>query len=140
MLSVLVLTLTIKACDGGYPKVPEDFKITEKAPTRAFSWSASRRFQPKEDPSRGLLRDFEIFVNLCLTFVCSSSDVTRASQHQEAGPRTAAASRDTQAVLSRAARSSDSAGWYLARFSGDVKMHIKMSLFILYHRLEHPKL
>ena len=35
--------------------------ITEKAP--------SRRFQPGEDPSRGLLRDFEIFANLCLKLI-----------------------------------------------------------------------
>ena len=26
------------ACNEGYPNVPEDFTITEKAPTRAFSW------------------------------------------------------------------------------------------------------
>ena len=32
-----------------------------------------RRFQPGEDPSRGLLHDCEIFANLCLTFVSSSS-------------------------------------------------------------------
>ena len=38
MLSVLVLTMTIKAYNEGYPKVPGDFRITEKAPTRAFSW------------------------------------------------------------------------------------------------------
>ena len=38
MLSVLVLTLTIKAYNEGYPKVPGDFRITEKAATRAFSW------------------------------------------------------------------------------------------------------
>ena len=73
-------------------KVREDFTITETAPTRAFSWlkvqhstftllskpaltifafvskfhlllSANRQFQPGEGPSRGLLRDCEIFAN-----------------------------------------------------------------------------
>ena len=33
--------------------------------------SAIRSFQPGEGPSRGLLRDCEIFANLRLTFVCS---------------------------------------------------------------------
>ena len=27
-----------RAWNEGYPKIPEDFTITEKAPTRAFSW------------------------------------------------------------------------------------------------------
>ena len=27
-----------KASNEGYPEVPEDFTITEKAPTRVFSW------------------------------------------------------------------------------------------------------
>ena len=27
-----------RASNEGYPKVPEDFTITEKAATRAFSW------------------------------------------------------------------------------------------------------
>ena len=33
--SVFVST---RALSEGYPKVPEDFTITEKAPTKAFSW------------------------------------------------------------------------------------------------------
>ena len=28
----------LRASNEGYPKVPEDFTITEKAPTRALSW------------------------------------------------------------------------------------------------------
>ena len=42
------------------------FVITEKAPTRAFSWLKAatstftfKTFQPGEGPSRGLLRDYE---------------------------------------------------------------------------------
>ena len=30
--------LDSRASNEGYPKVREDFKIMEKAPTRAFSW------------------------------------------------------------------------------------------------------
>ena len=30
--------VTSRASNEGYPKVPEDFRITEKAPTRALSW------------------------------------------------------------------------------------------------------
>ena len=30
--------LATSAWNEGYPNVPEDFTITEKAPTRAFSW------------------------------------------------------------------------------------------------------
>ena len=33
----------------------------------------SRRFQPGEGPSRGLLRDCEIFANIRITFVSSST-------------------------------------------------------------------
>merc|ERR1712079_564457 len=29
---------TVSHFNEGYPNVPEDFTITEKAPTRAFSW------------------------------------------------------------------------------------------------------
>ena len=36
--------------------------------------STSRHFQPGDDPSRGLLHDCEIFANLRLTFVSSSSE------------------------------------------------------------------
>ena len=35
--------------------------------------SASRRFQPGEGPSRGLLRDCEIFGNIRITFVSSTN-------------------------------------------------------------------
>ena len=30
--------INIRASNEGYPNVREDFTITEKAPTRAFSW------------------------------------------------------------------------------------------------------
>ena len=32
------LSVSSSAWNEGYPNVPEDFTITEKAPTRAFSW------------------------------------------------------------------------------------------------------
>ena len=51
------------------PPVPYDLCIND--PTR--------RFQPGEGPSRGLLRDCEIFSNLRLTFVSSSISVAAAS-------------------------------------------------------------
>ena len=38
--------LRLELENEGYPKVPDDFTITEKAPIRA-----SRRFQPGEGPS-----------------------------------------------------------------------------------------
>ena len=31
-------TVSVRVWNEGYPKVPEDFTITEKAPTRAFFW------------------------------------------------------------------------------------------------------
>ena len=36
--AVLPLLVRTIAWNEGYPNVPEDFTITEKAPTRAFSW------------------------------------------------------------------------------------------------------
>ena len=44
------LYLTARASNEGYPKVRKDFTITEKAPTRHYCESASRRFQPGEGP------------------------------------------------------------------------------------------
>ena len=35
---MFTVSFTVNACNEGYPKVPEDFTITEKASTRAFSW------------------------------------------------------------------------------------------------------
>ena len=61
LVAVLGNNITTRASNEGYQKVPDDFTITEKAPTR--------RFQPGEGPSRGLLRDCEIFGNLRITFV-----------------------------------------------------------------------
>ena len=58
-----------RASNEGYPKVPEYFTITEKAPTRAFSWLKV----PTTFLSRGLLRDCEILGNLRITFVWSST-------------------------------------------------------------------
>ena len=34
----MIASLDTGAWNEGYPNVPEDFTITEKAPTRAFSW------------------------------------------------------------------------------------------------------
>ena len=34
----VTFSVTIRAWNEGYPKVREDFTITEKAPTRAFFW------------------------------------------------------------------------------------------------------
>ena len=48
-----------RAWNEAYPKVPEDFTITEKAPTIAFFWLKA--------PRRGILPDCEIFENLRLT-------------------------------------------------------------------------
>ena len=62
--------LKARASTEGYPKVPEDFTIMEKAPTRAFSWLKSLRKRPY---SRGLLDDCEIFGNLRITIVLSSN-------------------------------------------------------------------
>ena len=38
LLPRLNLSAGTRASNEGYPKVCEDFTITEKAPTRAFSW------------------------------------------------------------------------------------------------------
>ena len=35
---IWTLAVDTSASNEGYPKVPEDFTIKEKAPTRAFSW------------------------------------------------------------------------------------------------------
>ena len=35
---IILSCITTSALNEGYPNVPEDFTITEKAPTRAFSW------------------------------------------------------------------------------------------------------
>ena len=43
----------IRASNEGYPKVPEDFTITEKASTRAFSWLNNRvRFRAVHNKRR----------------------------------------------------------------------------------------
>ena len=34
---MFTVSFTVSACNEGYPKVPEDFTITEKAPTSAFT-------------------------------------------------------------------------------------------------------
>ena len=39
--------LAIRACNEGYPKIPEVFTITEKARTRAFSWFKATTSQHK---------------------------------------------------------------------------------------------
>ena len=38
LVAVLGSNITTRASNKGYPKIPDDFTITEKAPTRAFSW------------------------------------------------------------------------------------------------------
>ena len=43
--------------------------ITEKAPTGAFSWLKAPTSAFTEGPSRGFLRDCEIFANLRLTSI-----------------------------------------------------------------------
>ena len=70
-----------RASNDGYPKVHirEDFTITEKAPTWAFSSLKAPTivlllllcFQPGEGPksNRGILHDCEIFGNRRITFV-----------------------------------------------------------------------
>ena len=69
-----------RARKEGYPKIREDFSITEKAPTRAFSWfkvptsaftfkTLLRHYakqtltqgKPEKGSGRGLLRDYEPF-------------------------------------------------------------------------------
>ena len=65
LVAVLGSNITTRALNEGYPKVPDDFTITEKSPTR--------RFQPGEGPSRGLLRDCEIIANLRIAFVSSTN-------------------------------------------------------------------
>ena len=46
----------------------------------------SRRFQPEEGPSRGLLCDCETFANLRIAFVSSSSDNTIVNVTPEEDP------------------------------------------------------
>ena len=64
LVAVLGNNITTRASNEGYPKVPDDFTITEKAPTR--------RFQPGEGPSRGLLRDCENFADGSFTALSES--------------------------------------------------------------------
>ena len=95
----LMKCVLTSAWNEGYPNVPEDFTITvtEKAPTRAFSWLKAatsaftfktllrhyakqtltpRSLNVKSGPIRGLLRDCEIFGNIRITFVSSTSQHT----------------------------------------------------------------
>ena len=37
-MAIYIITVASRASNEGYPKVPKEFTITEKAPTRAFSW------------------------------------------------------------------------------------------------------
>ena len=58
--------LPTRASNEGYPRVSEDFTITVKARKKHSVLNAG-------GPSRGLLRDCEIFGNLHITFVSSST-------------------------------------------------------------------
>ena len=65
-----------KASNEGYPKVLEDFAITEKAPTRAFSWLKA--------PTSAFSSVWAIsmIVKSSRRLVGSSSDTTRTRQNQ----------------------------------------------------------
>ena len=59
------------------PPVPDDLPSGQHMFLNSINCeSATRHFQPREGPSRGLLRDYEIFANLCLAFGCGCSGCT----------------------------------------------------------------
>ena len=69
------------------------------------------RFQPGEGPSRGLLRDYEIFGNIRITFVSSCSNTSlvlltaglgQVRRLQRAGPGRGGGGRPRQPGLRRA--------------------------------------
>ena len=56
------------------PPVPDDLPSGQHMFLNSINCeSATRHFQPREGPSRGLLRDCEIFANLCLKLYLSDS-------------------------------------------------------------------